>query len=711
MTFHRYVAPTYYGPTGIDYLNDPVANGFSLSVPVVVDSRKSGGPNEGIYLVAFGEDASSANANRGLKALAENTDALDDMLHRSLAVPSRSGNVTAGAPVSSIILPLNTFVGDSGGYSLDRLFSILDSNGNEIIDASGVKVVVASITGATVGDGFSSGSITLTLNISIPTGTVYYVTYAVRGNLADLPTDALTNVTIQASQEVSAAIENQFRLLQGNSYAWNHAWEGGTTIYSLAWKGLDALYRKSTVRILGAPNAAYGTFTDGLNTAGAGAHFIRDGAGITGVSGTNNTSWTSAVKDPLGSIFKAASDDALTTGIYTPAAVPVTTPLSNALGFAYLGRRRSSGLTGDGDSHFLPGTAAFYAGSSQFHSGALPAAYTYLPAGESAAVATSGDDMLVTVSGNAHFTAGTDPDAKSGIAAGHDLLVLTYNGITRAFVITAVLTATTCLVRTLDGGQDTDFVGHTATINRWVRSYFLVGDGGAQFREWASDTPNPVQLRNFQVLQPPANSADEHVDDGGSYATAAPNAYFGARTSTDASIALGWGGYNTNGATGSGAYERTGALQGDGSLISTHVTTPAVTAPALYTTNASASITQNMTSIGEYTLVLSSTAAGIALTLTAMQLGADYFVALLRDPGTANFPTGQKLTLSCSDTLGNAYLTSSEYGGGSDASPGDGDIPLAPVLTSPVVDVFRIRLVNFAGALRRAIITHHVVAG
>ncbi len=186
---HRLTVPSYFGglPGGYDYINNAISG-----TPAFADGQKAGGPNAGTYFVAFGEDATSADANRANQALAQNTDFLDDLFHRDLAQVTVTANVgPTGSPTPSITLVgPGIFLGISVFTPLTELFQITDANDNDI-EVSGVKVRVASISGGSVGGGFSSGSVTLTLNISIPTGATYHVYYGSRTNLATLPADAL----------------------------------------------------------------------------------------------------------------------------------------------------------------------------------------------------------------------------------------------------------------------------------------------------------------------------------------------------------------------------------------------------------------------------------------------------------------------------------------------------------------------------------------
>jgi len=120
--FHRLTTPTYHddtiGTLGThDYINDGLANGIPGAVPALADGAKGGtppnSPNAGSYFVAFGEDLVSSNLNRPALALAQNTDYLDDAVHRDLAVPVvKQVSVTPGA--HEFTLPGDIFVGMPG---------------------------------------------------------------------------------------------------------------------------------------------------------------------------------------------------------------------------------------------------------------------------------------------------------------------------------------------------------------------------------------------------------------------------------------------------------------------------------------------------------------------------------------------------------------------------------------------------------------------
>lgn len=278
MPFHRLSAPSYFGglPGGYDYINDPATNG-DAGTGAAADGKKGSGVNAGTYFISFGEDATSNDLNRPAKALAQNTDALDDILRRDLAITNRTSDVTAGSPVSSIVIAGQVYVGDFGVANTqatrDSLVSILDGSDNEIVVGS-QKVQAslihdgasANVVGAQTSGFFNT--VTVALNVAVPAGVTYRVYYGSRSNLATLPKDAFTSIKIRGAQEVDAAIEILLRDLHSSVAGtnWNDAWLA--SINSLARTGLDGRYRLTTAD----PGA-----TPAVNVAGNGGTIFRDG--------------------------------------------------------------------------------------------------------------------------------------------------------------------------------------------------------------------------------------------------------------------------------------------------------------------------------------------------------------------------------------------------------------------------------------------------
>jgi hypothetical protein len=190
--FHRLTAPTYPGglPGGYDYINNAAGPG----TPVPADAALGGGAEVGSYFFGSSEQVTTAALNRGIKAVAQNTDYLDDLFHRELAVPKKVEDTAVG-PIGSVILTgPGILLGDIGHPNtvagLKELYLITDTSGNPILNA-GVPCVVTAIDD-TVGNGFSAGNVTLTVVPDIPDTTVYQVHYGQSSNYADFPIDALT---------------------------------------------------------------------------------------------------------------------------------------------------------------------------------------------------------------------------------------------------------------------------------------------------------------------------------------------------------------------------------------------------------------------------------------------------------------------------------------------------------------------------------------
>lgn len=78
--FHRLTAPAYGAlRTGDDYINNATSG-----TPALVAGQVSSGVNSGTYFFAFSDQATTAALNRGLQALSQNTDYLDDTLAQTI---------------------------------------------------------------------------------------------------------------------------------------------------------------------------------------------------------------------------------------------------------------------------------------------------------------------------------------------------------------------------------------------------------------------------------------------------------------------------------------------------------------------------------------------------------------------------------------------------------------------------------------------------
>jgi hypothetical protein len=191
--------------------------------------KKSSGPNEGTYFVAFGEDGTSSNANRTHQALAENTDFLDDVLHVEIPVVANQDGLAAGALGTLALTGHDVWVGTipfpagTAVDNLNRLISIVYSpasvtNGetpyDEVINGAGKKVEITDIQdgGGTSVLGTVGGfyvNPTLIISPAIPSGTQYRIIFGKKSSFTDISAasfDAMTRVAIRSADEGSAEV-------------------------------------------------------------------------------------------------------------------------------------------------------------------------------------------------------------------------------------------------------------------------------------------------------------------------------------------------------------------------------------------------------------------------------------------------------------------------------------------------------------------------
>lgn len=484
--FHRFIQPAYdlapsipTGPGTVSFNGVPysfinvVSGGVGASGSAFADASKIGGPNAGSFFVSFGEDATSSNANRGLRALAENTDYLDDVVNRALAIPVRTTLTTASGTVFSIALPVGTFVGNTGAYPLDMLFSITDENDNELITSAGVKIAVVSISGASIGGGFSSGTVTCTVNPGIPSGTQYRMTYAERKSLATLPVDAFSFIRVRGAEEVPAMVEQVFRNIQspsGVNLAWNATPQ--STIWDLAASGLNERYRRST--------ATSGSPT--FNGAGAGAVITRDGQAVT--SGARSLFGDHTQPDPFMALWLA--DDQTQGGARSGA--------NSGLGsWGFVAKTNRPFLQGEISTNannrgVSLGSFGEYVERQQVIIAGSPGAgtgyATKIPKNQAATIGPFGstDVFQITLGAGAFFYNTSANGQESAIQIGRDVLVVTIGSTSVAMVILDINLAGSGnlgVVTTLDGGTvpalASAAAGTVACTVTWYSCRFSIG--------------------------------------------------------------------------------------------------------------------------------------------------------------------------------------------------------------------------------------------
>jgi hypothetical protein len=325
MAFHRLTTPTYFGGLvgGQDYLNtpsDPSVGG--TGVPAIMDPKKTGGPNDGTYFVAFLEDGRSGAVNRGLKALGENTDALDDVLRTSIPVITFADATAAGA-VATVALVGQIWVGETGTTNnqanRDKIVRVTDQANNDL-EVSGTKIVAtlihdgaaANVVG-TQASGFRTNA-SVNFSPSIPNTTTYRVWYGIRDNYANISgvnKGALFREQLRTINNVSGEVRSLLRQVH-SELSVNQAWDAAfdSTIRSLAASGLNERYRRATTQPAG--------FVSGdFNSAGSGAVINRDGRAVAIEADTNmliqNVTW----KDGNHALFKLGIEEPRSDGTST----------------------------------------------------------------------------------------------------------------------------------------------------------------------------------------------------------------------------------------------------------------------------------------------------------------------------------------------------------------------------------------------------------
>lgn len=574
MAFHRFTQPSYPGigalPSGpstitfngvaYNFIN-VISGGTGTSGSAFADAAKGSGPNVGSYLVAFGEDANSANANRGLRALAENTDYLDDLFNRAMAITVRTNTTTPVVNVSSIILPSGTFVGNSPSYPLDMLFDLVDGEDEEII-AAGLKVKVASITGASIGDGFTLGPVTLVLNQDIPAAQPYRVYYATQSSLASMPADALTFLKVRGAQEVAAPVELSFLDVKGSASAlWDSA--AVTNLTHLAYGGLNQRSRRSTVTTNDIPVDHPSSYA--LNTAGSGAYYLKDGAGMTAYSRNVGANVSSITGSQMEHVFGAAW------GVWHKDKYSISATTHRVAynsGFVFAGR---SDLLG-GNSAATPAIFAFA------HTAQVGDTETSTPADDptlrtqirqGTTVSLTGD--VITLTAPDHFYKDIGNGDETDIAIGYDILRVTIAGVVRAFHVMTFGSATTATLINLDGSVPNFGAATPGTIKDWHKMMLCQSDNphDGMAALGFGGVPNEY-ARGFYYNAERANDPTNWI---GAANRRRPARFFGSYDkATNAPYeddVIQWGYRHA----GTGVLTPAGALRGSGKLHTTRMTT------------------------------------------------------------------------------------------------------------------------------------------
>jgi len=174
--------------------------------------------------IGFGEEGTSAIANRAHWALSANIDYLYQKASADKAIPAGVSFTASGSPGQNMYqfadIVFSGTAGSSDPKGMLMLFAVLDDNYNELTDGSGNEVRVKRIRESTgVTDVYKTGFVTnprvyfCTVNsggvevdpaYQIPNGTAVRLLYGQKGSLENLPTDALIRFKVQSASEVEA---------------------------------------------------------------------------------------------------------------------------------------------------------------------------------------------------------------------------------------------------------------------------------------------------------------------------------------------------------------------------------------------------------------------------------------------------------------------------------------------------------------------------
>lgn len=563
MPFHRKTTPSYFISSGnllagYDYINNPGVDGTSGSGAAVgADGQKSGGPNDGTYFMAFGEDATSTFLNRPSNALADNCDFIDDILNTSIPTYV-SADATAVGAVVTVALTGEIYVGVSGAPNdqdqRNRLVRVTDQDDNDL-EVSGTRVVAilihdgasANVVG-TESSGFRTNA-SVNFSPSIPDTTTYRVHYGVRNtyaNISGVTKGALFEEQLRTIHNVAGEVRSLFRQIHSESSV-NQDWDAAfdSTIRSLASSGLNERYRRSTTQPAGFVTGDY-------DTPGDGATITRDGRAV-------------AIQAPSAAL-------AFGTTWPDPQLAHFRTPVTGGYAITTYATDRGGDIGFYNESSIFTHSLTFEAIQSHRAGPMILDAWPRVALVDDAALAT-----FINPTGNATL----NPDAGSGAtdrrtieaAAGQyfrksgvtalrsevDLIEVTFDGGTgrsETYVVDSIVSDTRVSVKTM-WGENADFGNGVTTSN--VRLRFLqvgMSLGG-------NSLDDGTVRRFFLVTRPTGITTDPagNVENLHSAPMFAASVDAGPDTGGLLAVAMAWGN-----ATGDDTPDEEGFLYGDGTL-------------------------------------------------------------------------------------------------------------------------------------------------
>lgn len=488
MAIRRLTVPTYFGGlTGGDsYINNAISG-----TPAPASAVKVGGTNAGTFFVAFGEPATSSNTNRGLKALAENTDQLDTWFKTSQVCVRYIDGTVGGSPITSLAITGEVYVGSSTDSpatvndqeTRDRLMHIVDQDDLDMESGAAISLIHDGANNNQVGVPVSGFFTNPTVNFSnpLPAGTGYRIYYLARRSAFDIITKKPGEYfyeQIRRSTRLDGETRRQITLISDGGYG-TYLWNDPppTSLTDVALGGLDTRYRQGRVKPTTTPDAdRYPLNT--LDRAGAGGWIRRDGPAIS-VYSNNSAMYV----DPTQALHRLVIND--------------TTQSRGSVGLLVEDSYRE-GYAGNylNESDRFTSFASFLVADVRRPSSFV--AVGCLSSIVAGASCTLTSPTVNSVTGESVVALGTGrfraPGGDTDVALGWDIIRLRFTQaaaiVVRDYVITAFgatadpTSTTKARVRCLDGSVP-DFTGATAaTVVEWLRWSFGRGSAsGKRFIE------------------------------------------------------------------------------------------------------------------------------------------------------------------------------------------------------------------------------------
>lgn len=645
MAFYRYRAPTWFNANAITpatAVGTPQENGsnyFFLNVDDLgaggapEDGQVLSGPSQYTFMVAFGEDATSGSVNRGLAALAENTDALDDIANKDRIRPVRTLFTVVGSPSNTVQVPLEAYMGNLGASltatHLQALFRVCDTSGRELYSYLDEQVVLVQSCSPGTSPYYCDGVYTLTLNSFLEPGT-YALLHYTRDSFAMSTHELLRTPFLESLCGISGYLQLQLAFWRGDSQAWD-ALPPPATLFGLKNRTLDGVYsgqaNGGTLSLPADLSPFYPLYDSG--EPGSGGAYVRNGPSMVAVStfglGTAPSSSTPWLRDPLGGMWTSYVAD-----VSPQSSASAFKFVGLSRGFVHVGHRIRSknNVTMPAKAPALASFAAYIEHADEYSDTSQAPTYIELPRA-CILQRVAGEDLLTITSFSYWFYKSFSGTDRTSLVLGLTLLEvewanpsdpITADPVRRIYRIVEFKSPVQVEVMGPDGGPVEFPAGTTAaTITRIFTPTFLAPDGAGDFRDALGSTnASLLESGPLMALTPPGASF--------AVADAVPTdaAYVGAAYALSTSRALEWGGFEDRlNQAGAGTYRRLGSLRGDGSIYPTNIvaslgtiTTLTVTTATVTTINASdGTFTGTLTaSAGAFTFLQATAAEADVLT-------------------------------------------------------------------------------------------------